>query len=54
MNLIFQASPWWLLACVAAGVTYAGLMYQPLPGKTIPGGWDKRLNYGLAALRFVV
>lgn len=54
MNLIFQASPWWLLVCVVAGVTYAGLMYQPLPGKAIPGGWDKRLNYGLAALRFVV
>ena len=54
MNLIFQASPWWLLVCVVAGVTYAALMYQPLPGKTVPGGWDRRLNYGLAALRFLV
>lgn len=54
MNLIFQVSPWWLLVCVVAGVTYAGLMYQPLPGRPVPGGWDKRLNYGLAALRFVV
>ncbi len=54
MNLIFQASPWWLLVCVVAGATYAGLMYQPLPGQAVPGGWDRRLNYGLAALRFLV
>lgn len=54
MNLIFQASPWWLLVVGLVGVAYAGLMYQPLPGKAVPGGWDRRLNYGLAALRFLV
>ncbi len=53
MNLIFQSSPWWLLACLVAGGVYAGALYEPVAGRTVPGGWSRSLNYGLAALRFL-
>ncbi|MEZ0483991.1 VWA domain-containing protein [Fibrella aquatica] len=54
MSLIFQSSPWWVAVCLLAGAVYAVAMYQPLPGNSIPGGWGKQLNWGLALLRFVV
>jgi len=47
-ELYFQISPWWILACVAAGAAYAFALYQRRPD------WSPRLNYALAALRFVV
>ena len=53
MSLIFQTSPWWVLVCLLAGVGYAALLYQPLPGKAVAEGWSRTLNYGLAALRFL-
>jgi hypothetical protein len=53
MNLIFQSSPWWMLACLLAGGVYAVALYEPIPGRTVPGGWERPLNYGLAALRFL-
>ncbi|OKL38879.1 hypothetical protein [Pontibacter flavimaris] len=48
LRLITTASPWLILACLAAGALYAWLLYS----KKAP--WPKSLNYGLAALRFVV
>ncbi|SFH00209.1 hypothetical protein [Pontibacter chinhatensis] len=47
-RLITTASPWLLLACLAAGALYAWLLYS----KKTP--WPRPLNYGLAVLRFVV
>lgn len=47
-RLITTASPWLILACLAAGALYAWLLYS----KKAP--WPKPLNYALAALRFVV
>lgn len=47
-RLITTASPWLLLACLAAGALYAWLLYS----KKTP--WPRSLNYGLAVLRFVV
>ncbi|WP_276497435.1 vWA domain-containing protein [Pontibacter litorisediminis] len=47
-KLITTASPWLILACLAAGALYAWLLYS----KKAP--WPKPLNYALAALRFVV
>ncbi|WP_266366943.1 VWA domain-containing protein [Tellurirhabdus rosea] len=46
-ELFFQSSPWWILVCLVAGAAYAFALYQRRPD------WNKRLNYGLAALRFV-
>ncbi|MGF7217656.1 hypothetical protein GGR92_003831 [Spirosoma lacussanchae] len=58
MNVIFQSSPWWILVCLLVGAVYALAMYQPLPrlagNEGTIGGFDKRMTYGLAALRFVV
>ena len=54
MSLIFQSSPWWIVACLLAGAVYAAAMYQPIPGNAIPGGWGRNLNWSLALLRFVV
>ncbi|CCG99915.1 hypothetical protein FAES_1906 [Fibrella aestuarina BUZ 2] len=61
MNLIFQTSPVWILACLLAGVVYAAALYQPwrLAGTTASGnvptnGWSRALTWGLAVLRFVV
>ncbi|WP_266204629.1 vWA domain-containing protein [Pontibacter kalidii] len=48
LRLITTASPWLILACLAAGALYAWLLYS----KKTP--WPKPLNYALAALRFVV
>lgn len=53
-DLLLQSSPWWILVCLIVGVAYAAAMYQPLPGQDIPGGWGKKANYALAAVRFVV
>ncbi|MDB5240219.1 MAG: hypothetical protein JWP57_844 [Spirosoma sp.] len=63
-DVIFQYSPWWIVACLLVGAVYAVAMYQPLPYLTRPGlagtngglvgSFDKRTTYGLAALRFVV
>lgn len=47
-RLITTASPWLILACLAAGALYAWLLYS----KQAP--WPKPLNYALAGLRFVV
>ena len=47
-RLITTYSPWLLLACLAAGLLYAWLLYS----KRTP--WPKSVNYMLAGLRFVV
>ncbi len=52
MNLIFQTSPWWLVACLLAGGVYAAALYQPIPRLPTPD-WERAVRFGLAALRFV-
>ncbi len=47
--LLAQNSWWWLVPCVMIGLGYAWAMYS---GKHYT--WDKRTNYILASLRFVV
>lgn len=47
-RLITTTSPWLILACLLAGALYAWLLYS----KKSP--WPASINYGLAALRFVV
>jgi hypothetical protein len=41
-------SPWFILLCLAVGVGYAALLYSA------KAPWSRAINYGLAALRFVV
>ncbi|MFD2514905.1 VWA domain-containing protein [Pontibacter locisalis] len=48
LRLITTYSPWLILACLAAGLLYAWLLYS----KRAP--WPKSMNYALAAVRFVV
>ncbi len=43
-----QYSPWLLLVCLLVGAGYAALQYSA------KAPWSRRLNYGLAALRFAV
>jgi hypothetical protein len=52
MNLIFQTSPWWLLACLLAGGVYAAALYQPVP-RLPTTDWERPVRIGLAALRFL-
>ncbi|QCR22945.1 VWA domain-containing protein [Pontibacter sp. SGAir0037] len=47
-RLITTYSPWLVLACLAAGLLYAWLLYS----KRTP--WPRSVNYGLAFLRFAV
>ncbi|MCE7061020.1 VWA domain-containing protein [Dyadobacter sp. CY343] len=44
-ELIFQTPYWFLIFCVAAGLLYAFLLYQPT------ASWGKKWNYILAAFR---
>ena len=46
--LTTQYSPWFILLCLAVGAGYAALQYSA------KAPWSKKLNYALAALRFVV
>ena len=48
-QLLWGASPWWILVCVLAGLLYAGLLYSRTP--TL---WSRSTNWGLFALRFVL
>ncbi|WP_235998210.1 VWA domain-containing protein [Hymenobacter sp. BT559] len=41
-------SPWFILLCLAVGAGYAALLYSA------KAPWSRAINYGLAALRFVV
>ena len=41
-------SPWFILLCLAVGAGYAALLYSARTP------WSRAINYGLAALRFVV
>jgi hypothetical protein len=41
-------SPWFILLCLAVGAGYAALLYSA------KAPWSRAVNYGLAALRFVV
>lgn len=47
-RLLTTYSPWLILACLAVGALYAGLLYS----KRTP--WSAGINYTLAAVRFVV
>ncbi|MDX5348125.1 MAG: VWA domain-containing protein, partial [Hymenobacteraceae bacterium] len=47
-KILLSASPWLIVACLAAGALYAWLLYS----KKTP--WSAKVNYALAALRFVV
>ncbi len=46
--LTTQLSPWFIPLCLLVGAGYAALQYSA----KVP--WSRRLNYGLAALRFAV
>jgi hypothetical protein len=48
-QLLWGASPWWILVCLLAGLLYAGLLYSRTP--TL---WSRTTNWGLFALRFVL
>jgi hypothetical protein len=48
-QLLWGASPWWILVCVLAGLLYAGLLYSRTP--TL---WSRTTNGGLFALRFLL
>ncbi|MEM8896080.1 MAG: hypothetical protein AAGC88_15995, partial [Bacteroidota bacterium] len=45
LQLIFEESPWWILASIALGVGYAWLLYQK------GGPWSETINKILAGLR---
>lgn len=45
LQLIFEESPWWILASIVLGVGYAWLLYQK------NGPWSSRTNKILAVLR---
>lgn len=47
-KLLFEYSPWFILLCLTIGVLYAFLLYQK------EGPWGKKINYALAALRFLL
>ncbi len=47
-KLLFEYSPWFIFLCLALGVLYAFLLYQK------EGPWGKKINYSLAALRFLL
>ena len=47
-KILTQYSLWFLLLCILAGLGYAYLLYQ----KKSP--WDKKMNYFLATLRFLL
>jgi hypothetical protein len=47
-ELLTSFSPWFIPVCMAVGVLYAFLLYQKHPL------WNRNVNLGLAALRFIV
>jgi len=47
-HLIFELSPWFIVASLLAGAGYAYLLYQK------NGPWSDRINYALAGLRFLL
>ena len=53
VQLLFENSPWWIGACLAAGVLYALLLYiQKNHFKN--ESWGKKINYALLGLRFLL
>lgn len=48
-QLLWGASPWWIVVCLLAGLLYAGLLYSRNP--TL---WSRTTNWGLFALRFLL
>ena len=48
-QLLWGASPWWIVVCLLAGLLYAGLLYSRKP--TL---WSPATNWGLFAIRFVL
>jgi hypothetical protein len=44
---IFPHSPWWILACIAAGILYAGILYFK------DNFFEKKIRYLLATLRAI-
>lgn len=49
ISLYASSSPWFILLCLAIGAAYAYILYSKV--QTL---WNKRTNYSLAALRFVL
>ncbi len=47
-NLLFEHSPWWILACCAVGLVYAFLLYQK------KSTWPRTTNWILFGVRFIV
>ncbi|MBP6386598.1 MAG: VWA domain-containing protein [Pseudarcicella sp.] len=46
-EFLLQSSPWLLLICLLVGAIYAYVLYQK------NNSWTKKINYALAALRFI-
>ena len=53
VQLLFENSPWWIAACLAAGVLYALLLYIQ-KNHFKHESWGKKINYTLLALRFLL
>lgn len=51
IQLLFNNSPWFILVCLAVGLLYAALLYFRSFRKK---RWDKKINYALSTLRFIV
>ena len=53
VQLLFENSPWWVIACFGAGVLYALLLYIQGSGFK-HSAWGKKINYALLTLRFLL
>ena len=53
VQLLFENSPWWVVACLVVGILYAFLLY--VQGSQFKHqSWGKRINYALLTLRFLL
>ena len=53
LQLLFENSPWWVIACLVIGVLYALLLY--IRGSRFKhASWGKNINYALLTLRFLL
>ena len=53
VQLLFESSPWWIAACLTAGVLYTVLLYIQ-KNHFKHESWGKKINYALLTLRFLL
>ena len=53
VQLLFEDSPWWTIACLAAGALYTLLLYIRR-NKFKHEAWGNKINYALVILRFTL